>query len=95
MTAIAAAWLGSMSLLLFIMMGADKSRAKRGARRIRERTLFIIALLGGGIGGLLGMAVFRHKTRHTSFRVLFPLFTILNIGAAAALILLASKGGLP
>ena len=47
------------------------------------------------IAALLGMAVFRHKTRHTSFRVLFPLFTILNIGAAAALILLASKGGLP
>ena len=45
-----------MSLILFIMMGIDKAGAKAGGRRIRERTLFILAALGGALGGVLGMS---------------------------------------
>ena len=85
---ILAAWLFTVSLILFIMMGADKKRAKNHARRIPEKTLFLTAFLGGGIGGILGMLAFRHKTKHTSFKILFPLFTLINIGAAAFLLLL-------
>ena len=52
------------SLVSFAMMGIDKALAKKGLRRIRERTLFLTVLLGGGVGGMLGMKVFRHKTLH-------------------------------
>ena len=71
-----------MSLILFIMMGIDKARAKAGGRRIRERTLFILAALGGALGGVLGMSVFHHKTLHTSFKLGMPALTVLNFGIA-------------
>ena len=54
-------------------MGADKARARRGLRRVPERTLFTLCLLGGGLGGVLGMKAFRHKTRHRKFALGFPL----------------------
>ena len=62
-------YLGIMSLILFLMMGIDKAKAKQDARRISEKSLFVMAALGGGIGGMLGMKVFHHKTLHTSFAV--------------------------
>ena len=74
-----------MSLILFIMMGIDKARAKAGCRRIREWTLFILAALGGALGGVLGMSVFHHKTLHTSFRLGMPALMTLNFAAAFAL----------
>ncbi len=55
------------------LMGIDKSRARRGRRRIAEATLFIVAALGGSLGVLCGMYAFRHKTLHTSFTVGIPL----------------------
>lgn len=70
--------MGVMSLLLFAVMGVDKSRARSHKHRIPESTLFLLALLGGGTGGVLGMYLFRHKTRHRSFTVGFPLFTLLQ-----------------
>ena len=72
-----------MSAFLFVMMGLDKRRARRAARRISEKTLFVFALLGGAVGGTAGMFLFRHKTKHLSFRLGFPLL------AAAQLALLA------
>ena len=57
-------YLGIMSLILFLMMGIDKAKAKQSARRISEKALFAVAALGGGIGGVLGMKVFRHKPPH-------------------------------
>ena len=59
--------LGVMSLILFILMGSDKRRARRHMRRISEKTLFLFALLGGAAGGLCVMHVFRHKTKHWYF----------------------------
>ena len=56
-----------MSLALFALMGADKRLAQKGARRVPERKLFLLALLLGAPGGLLGMYAFRHKTRHWYF----------------------------
>ena len=65
--------LAVMSVFLFALMGLDKGKARRGARRISEKTLFLFALLGGAVGGTLGMFFFRHKTRHWYFRLGFPL----------------------
>ncbi len=61
-------WLVLINLAALLLMWSDKRRAKRpGARRIRERTLFLSALLGGSAGAILGMWTFRHKTRHWYF----------------------------
>ena len=57
----------------FALMGIDKSRAKRHAWRIPEKTLFLASLLGGSIGTLAGMYVFHHKTRHWYFVLGMPL----------------------
>ncbi len=56
-----------MSLALLCAMGLDKRYAKTGHRRVPERRLFALALLGGAAGGLLGMYLFRHKARHWYF----------------------------
>ena len=68
-----AAYLLVINLEGFALMGIDKSRARRGRRRIAEATLFIVAALGGSLGVLCGMYAFRHKTLHTSFTVGIPL----------------------
>ena len=65
--------LAVMSVFLFVLMGLDKSKARRGARRVPEKTLFAFALLGGALGGTAGMFLFRHKTKHWYFRLGFPL----------------------
>ena len=61
-----------INLALFVLMGADKNAARMGAWRIPEKTLFLLAFLGGAPGGILGMYTFRHKTRHASFKYGFP-----------------------
>lgn len=76
-----------MSVAAFILMGVDKARAKRGAWRIPEATLFLFAALMGSVGGTLGMFFFRHKTKHWYFRLGFPAL------AAVQLALLALLGG--
>ena len=79
-------YLAAINLLTFCVYGADKRRAKiPGARRVPERTLFALALLLGSPGALLGMQVFRHKTRHWYFRFGIP--AILLAQAAAAVFL--------
>lgn len=79
-------YLAAINLLTFCVYGADKRRAKTpGARRVPEKTLFALALLLGSPGALLGMLVFRHKTRHWYFRFGIP--AILLAQAAAAVFL--------
>ena len=72
-------WLLLMSLVLFVVMGADKRRAKAGSWRVPEKTLFLLALLGGAIGGVLGMRAFRHKTKHWTFAWGFPILALLQL----------------
>ena len=60
-------WLAVINLLTFIVYGADKRRARKGKWRVPEKMLFLLPLLGGSIGALLGMRVFHHKTRHWYF----------------------------
>ena len=76
-----------MSAVLFLTMGADKARAKSHCRRIPEARLFLLALLGGAVGGTLGMWVFRHKTRHWYFAVFFPLLAAVQLYVLAAALL--------
>ena len=67
-----ALYLAAVNIAAFLTYGADKRRAKRGQWRIQEKTLFLLPLLGGSVGGILGMRVFHHKTKHWYFRVGLP-----------------------
>ena len=78
---ILAGWLVLMSLVLLIVMGLDKNKARRGAWRVPEARLFFLALLGGGLGGWIGMRLFHHKTRHWTFALGFPLIALVQWGA--------------
>ena len=69
----------AMSMVLFFTMGADKHYAKSGHRRVPEKKLFLLALLGGAPGGLLGMYAFRHKTKHWYFICGFWALTVLQL----------------
>ncbi|WHY84949.1 DUF1294 domain-containing protein [Neobacillus novalis] len=61
-----------MNIVGLIIMGEDKKRAKKHEYRIRERTLWLVALFGGAIGTTAGMQLYRHKTKHLSFKIGFP-----------------------
>lgn len=68
-----------INLFGFFIMWLDKRKAKKGAWRIPEKTLFIITATGGGIGTTAGMFVFHHKTQKIQFLIGFPFITILEI----------------
>ncbi|HBI72639.1 MAG TPA: DUF1294 domain-containing protein [Lachnospiraceae bacterium] len=74
---IAVGYLVILSFAGLISMGMDKRRAIRNRWRIPERTLLLIAFLGGGIGSFLGMRIFRHKTKHRKFVILLPIAAVL------------------
>lgn len=80
-------YLTIINLIAFIAMGIDKSKAIKGKWRIPEKRLFLYVILGGGIGGCLGMYVFRHKTKHASFKAGFPLITLAEYGLLVFLII--------
>lgn len=67
------------NLIGFAAMGIDKKKAIRHKYRIPEKTLFLIALLGGSAGSILGMQLFRHKTKHWYFVLGMPAILILQI----------------
>lgn len=71
----------------FVLMGMDKRRARKGTWRVSEKALFLPAVLGGALGGVLGMRRFHHKTRHWYFRFGLPLLLILQIAGLCWLIL--------
>ena len=68
-----------INLAGFLAMGLDKWKAKRGAWRIPENTLFMFTILGGGIGTTAGIYVFRHKTKKLRFTVGMPVLSILEL----------------
>ena len=75
-------WLAVINLLTFIVYGADKRRARKGTWRVPEKTLFLLPLLGGSIGALLGMRVFHHKTKHWYFVWGIPAILLAQIALA-------------
>lgn len=80
-------YLAVVNLIGFIMMGMDKARARKRAWRIPEAHLFIVALIGGSIGSIIGMYLFHHKTRHWYFVYGMPVILIVQIMAVVALVL--------
>lgn len=68
---IIAGYFAVLSLMALLMMKIDKSQARRRGQRIPEKNLWAVAIFGGGIGAYMGMMLFRHKTKHTNFRVGF------------------------
>ena len=70
-------YIGIISLLTFLMYGADKQKAKKHKWRIPEKTLLGLCIVGGFFGGLLGMQVFHHKTKHWNFYAINILALIL------------------
>lgn len=62
----------------FLLMLIDKTRAKRNLWRIPEKVLLGVAALGGSVGSLFGMYIFRHKTKHTLFSAGIPALMFLH-----------------
>ena len=78
-------YLELVNLAAFLLMGADKRRAKKGRWRVPEAVLILSAVVGGGVGALAGMYLFRHKTRKKKFTVGIPV--IMGMQAAFFLLL--------
>lgn len=67
-----------------LLMYLDKQFARKKARRIPESALMLTGVLGGTVGALIGMYLFRHKTKHLKFTLGLPLILVLQLAAAAA-----------
>ena len=68
-----------ITIVTFLVYGIDKWKARQGSWRISEATLLILAIIGGCIGALLGMKVWRHKTQHKKFKYGLPLILLAQI----------------
>lgn len=68
-----------LNVVTFWVYGIDKLKAKKGWWRVPERTLLLLAFLGGSIGARLAMQMFRHKTQHAAFRYGVPFALLLHI----------------
>ena len=82
-------WLLLANLAAFVLMGLDKHRARKELWRVSERTLFLPVVFGGGLGGVLGMKVFHHKTKHWYFKYGFPALLFLWVVLLAWLVWLS------
>ena len=80
----ALAYLAAINLVTFFVYGVDKRKARKGQWRVPEKTLFLLPLLGGSLGGILGMKAFHHKTKHWYFRWGLPAILVLQLAAAFA-----------
>jgi len=72
-------YLAIINVIGFLSMAFDKFKAKHEMWRTKEQTLFVIAMIGGSIGSIVGMYTFRHKTKHTNFTVGMPVILITQI----------------
>ena len=75
-----------INLIAFVLFGIDKRRAYLNQWRISEKTLILLALLGGSLGAMLGMNVFRHKTQKPLFRWGIPAIVVLQLFIVALLV---------
>ena len=76
---ISAVYLLVVTVATFAVYGWDKLCAKRGMWRVPEKILLLLALLGGSVGAIAAMAIFRYKTLHLKFRYGVPLILIVQI----------------
>ena len=75
-----------INVIGFLIMGIDKLRAKKQVWRVPEKTLFLVAAIGGSIGTNLGMYAFRHKTKHWYFVIGMPLILLAQIALVVWLV---------
>ena len=73
------AYLIIINIIGFMMYRSDKKRSEKGRWRIKETTLLAFSLIGGGIGSMLGMNVYRHKTQKRKFQFGVPILTLISI----------------
>ena len=69
----------AINLIAFIFYGIDKRKAIKGSRRIPEKTLILLVVIGGAFGGFLGMKLFHHKTQKKKFYITVPIFVVLYL----------------
>ena len=74
-----------INIAAFASMGIDKAKAKKQAWRIPEKTLFLLAIIGGSLGSIIGMQTFRHKTKHWYFKWGMPAIFVLQVALAVFL----------
>lgn len=79
-------YLSAINILAFALMGIDKAKARRNKWRIPEKCIFLAVALGGSIGAITGMFLFRHKTEHLSFVIGLPVILLFHLAAALWLI---------
>ena len=79
MSELIAYYILGINVILFIIYGIDKLKAKKGKWRIPENTLLLLAIIGGSIGAWLGIKVWHHKTLHKKFKYGIPLIVIAQI----------------
>ncbi len=79
MISVFAIYLIGINVLTFLIYGVDKWKAKRDKWRIPEDTLIWLAVAGGSVGALLGMHLFRHKTRHRKFLIGIPVILLVQV----------------
>ncbi|AWP29540.1 DUF1294 domain-containing protein [Paenibacillus glucanolyticus] len=72
-------WFIFINAVAYLVMSEDKRRARLGRDRVPERTLFLLAAIGGALGVWIAMYRKRHKTRHLSFKIGVPLLLIVNV----------------
>ncbi|MBE6970617.1 MAG: DUF1294 domain-containing protein [Ruminococcaceae bacterium] len=72
-----------INVITLLVYGSDKRRARKGKWRISEKTLFLLPAIGGSVGALAGMYLFRHKTNHWYFRLGLPAILLVQMALAA------------
>jgi uncharacterized membrane protein YsdA (DUF1294 family) len=80
-------YLAVINIIGFMSMGIDKAKAKKGAWRVPEKTLFLFPLLGGGLGSWIGMYTFHHKTKHWYFVIGIPAIFFIELGIATYILI--------
>lgn len=80
-------YLAVINVVTFIVFVCDKRKAIKGKYRIRESVLFLLAFIGGALGGLLAMIIARHKIRKKKFTIGLPLILIVHLAAIVYLII--------
>lgn len=82
---------GALNAFTFILFGYDKWISGSGTRRVPEKILWLFSLLGGSVGGVIGMSVFRHKTRKLSFQLVMGIIFLMQIGILFSLYFFAQQ----
>ena len=84
-------WLAIINLVTFFTMGIDKYKSTRQKWRVPEKNLFILAAVGGSLGGIAGIYTFRHKTLHKRFTLGFPAILLLQLAVGVFIYYISAK----